>query len=68
MSEIVYISTNLGTACKECEQWIDGSKDFEGSVNHYLIKHSYKIEHIGSETIEGSDGKPWLTTVAVLSK
>ena len=68
MNQIVYISTNLGTACKECPEFIDGTQDFEGSVNHYLHEHNYKIAHIGTETIEGSNGEPWHTTVAVLSK
>ena len=68
MTQIVYISTNLGTGCKECQKFIDGSQDFDDGVNHYLIEHDYKIAHIGTETIEGPNGEPWHTTVAILSK
>ena len=39
---------------------------FENGVNHMLKKHDYKIEHIGTETIEGDLGL-FHTIIAILS-
>jgi len=36
-------------------------------INH-LLKHGYKLLHVGQETTTDPDGKPWHTTVAILGK
>ena len=40
----------------------------EVEINHYLVEHHYKIEHIGTETIDGPNNEAWHTTVAILSR
>ena len=64
---IVHISTSVTTGCKLCGERIGGDH-FADSVNHYLQRHSYKLLHVGSETITSNDGKPCHATVAVLGE
>lgn len=67
MTHIVKISTDSPSRCAICENVSFHSVNFEGSVNHMLEVHDYKIEHIGTETIDGDAGL-FHYTVAVLSK
>lgn len=64
---VVTVSTNIGTGCKECDMFIDGTNDFDGGVNHYIQEHGYKLLHVGTETSHGDEGY-WSSTVAVLGK
>jgi hypothetical protein len=64
---VVRISTDVITACERCTHAIGGDK-FADSINHYINAHGYKLLHVGSETLHGSDGKPWHTTVAVAAE
>ncbi len=64
---IARVSTDLASKCQFCKEWIDGNRDFAKSINHYLQAHSCDLRHVGQETIEGGDGNPWQTTVAILS-
>jgi hypothetical protein len=31
-----------------------------------IDEHDFRLKHVGTETISGSEGEPWHTTVAVL--
>jgi hypothetical protein len=68
----VHISTNIGTSYKHCNERIGavglGDHQLAESINHYIGQHGYKLPHVGTETIDDRDGKPWHTTVAVLGK
>ena len=68
MSKIARISSNEGGPCNECASRIEGNEDFAAAVNHYLLEHHYKLQHVGQETVSGPDGEPWHTTVAVVYK
>ena len=66
---VVRVSSNIhGGVCEECAQALSGDDDFEMKVNHYLREHGYRLLHVGQETTDGPDGKPWQLTVAVLGK
>lgn len=65
---IARVSTDEASSCAYCKEFIDGSRDFAKGVNHYLQAHGCELKHVGQETIEGSDGKPWQTTVAILAR
>ena len=67
ISHVVHLSTNIGKGCEHCGTFID-SEDLAKSINHYITTHGYRLLHTGSETIHGSDGKPWHTTVAIVGK
>lgn len=67
MTKVVRISNVESGPCSECDSRIDGEK-FDISINHYLVEHHYKIEHIGTETIDGPNNEAWHTTVAILSR
>jgi hypothetical protein len=68
IDNIVHISTTRSTACVECKS-ADTTQGFEGAVNHYLTAHNYRLLHVGTESEDGTDGKPpRLSTVAVLGK
>jgi hypothetical protein len=64
----VELSSNIGRGCDHCSELVGFSSDdgVAGSINHYISEHGYRLLHVGSQTIHGSDGKPWHTTVAVL--
>lgn len=65
---MVRISSNLGSPCPICKDvQLDGMEQFEEACNH-LLSHGLKCLHVGQETIENIDGKPWQTTVAVFGK
>ncbi|WP_353173679.1 hypothetical protein [Acinetobacter rudis] len=67
MTHIVKISTDSPSSCQHCKNVSFHSADFVGSVNHMLEEHDYKIEHIGTESVDGGDGI-FHYTIAVLSK
>ncbi len=67
VKHVVHVSTGIDTGCEHCVKEI-GSEGFAKSVNHYIDKHSYKLLHVGSETVHDDTGKPWHTTVAILGK
>jgi hypothetical protein len=64
---IVRVSTNGGRSCSLCngQFQIDGIENFDASCNHLMQAHNLKCLHVGQETVDGHDGKPWQTTVAV---
>lgn len=67
IKSVVQVSTSRGGACPEkCGENFDPDT-FTRSVNHLLSQHGYKVEHIGQETSWDSDGRPWQSTIAVLS-
>jgi hypothetical protein len=45
---------------------MDGTRDFNGCLNHYISVHGYYILHIGQETSTDMEGRPWQSTVAIL--
>lgn len=67
VQHVVHLSTNIGKSCEQCQTFLD-NENLAGAINHYLTKHEYTLLHTGQETIHGSDGKPWHTTVAVVGK
>lgn len=50
IKQIVHISTNFETDCKECNVVTFHCDSFGDAVNHYLKKHDYKLLHVGQET------------------
>lgn len=66
---LVHISTNVGRACPLCTEGPNllGDDYFEKMSNH-LLAHGLTCIHVGQETINSSDGKPWQTTVGVFGK
>ena len=66
-AEIVHLSTDVGRTCPCCKSMLQLG-DLEGSVNHMLQKHSYRLFHIGTESGKASDGTVVHHTVAVLGK
>jgi len=67
IKSIVHVSTNGGGMCPACSTILQPRDDFDGAVNHLLQQHGYKMEHVGQETSWDSEGRPWQSTVAVLS-
>jgi hypothetical protein len=67
IQHVVHISTNIGTGCEQCGEPI-GLEHFAESINHYIKRHGYKLLHVGAETTDDYEGKPWHITVAVLGK
>jgi hypothetical protein len=66
---IVRVSSNEMRQCPLCRNAdLDGIKGFEAACNHLLQGHKLKRLHVGQETINDQDGKPWHTTVAVFGK
>ena len=66
---IMRVSSNEMRQCPLCRQTdLDGIKNFEAACNHLLQTHKLKCLHIGQETTEDRDGKPWQSTVAVFGK
>jgi hypothetical protein len=63
---LVKVSTNEGRPCPLCNEHLDGTETskFELACNH-LLEHGLKVLHVGTETIDGHDGNPWHSTVAV---
>jgi hypothetical protein len=71
IKEVVEINSNIFSSCKYCTENIfatdPGDSRIADRINHYL-RHGFKILHIGSQTNDGPDGKPWHSTVAVLGR
>ncbi len=64
---VVFLYSNSGENCRDCDYWIDSS-NFEEGINHYLSEHGYTLLHVGTETTTGSNGEPWHSTVAALAE
>ena len=60
IKHVVSICTHESKNCEHCAIRI-GSDDFQGSINHYIEQHGYKLFHVGRET-----GANVQMTVAVL--
>jgi hypothetical protein len=67
VKKIVHINTDVSGGCGECGEWIKG-ENLDDAVNHYVQKHDYKLLHVGTQTSNDRDGKPWHSTVAVVGK
>jgi hypothetical protein len=64
---VVKISSNEAFPCPWCQTYfLDGTEKFNAACDHLIDKHDFKLKHVGTETIAGSEGAPWHTTVAVL--
>ena len=69
VTHVVHVSTDSGTGCEECSEFVVGIDRFAESVNHYIEVHGYCLLHVGSEWAgEASDGAPINATVAVLGR
>lgn len=68
VNHVVEVNSDIGTACKICDFWLDGAKEFTKSVNHYMTEHGYKLLHVGTQTTESSKGEPWHATIAIMGK
>lgn len=67
IAHTIYISTDIAKVCEHCAEYLR-SENFAASVNHYIEEHGYKLLHVGSETDNDHEGKPFHKTVAVLGK
>jgi len=67
VEHVVHISTNVSKTCEFCAFSID-TENFDGSINHYISDHGYKLLHVGQETHRDLMGHPLQVTVAVLGK
>lgn len=63
--KVIYVSSDANQPCPLCRQHLNAG-DIARSINHILDSHQYKLLHIGTETTDDADGRPWLKTVAVL--
>ncbi|MCC5074253.1 hypothetical protein [Xanthomonas campestris] len=65
---IITVSNTVSPYCPfDCEgvQKI-GVVAFQDAINHLISAHGCSLIHVGGETTEGPDGKPWQGTIAVL--
>jgi hypothetical protein len=53
-------------ACEHCEARPADAR-FDGTVNHYIAAHGYRLLHVGSES-RGEGDQVGFSTVAVLGK
>jgi hypothetical protein len=61
---IIRLSSNSGRYCPMCSDfYLNGPEQFEESCKH-LFSHGLKCLHIGQETVNDHEGRPWHTTVA----
>jgi len=67
VNEIKVISTNILESCKHGCKLPYGGEFFEFNVNHYIQDHGYKVLHIGQESTFDEEGKPYHSTIAVLT-
>jgi len=68
-SHVVKISTNASYPCPRCGEFqLDGTSTtgFNKACDHMINEHDFTLQHVGTETMRGSNGEPWQTTVAVL--
>lgn len=66
---LVKVTTGIGTRCRFCDTFLDGSRErFEDSCEHLMKEHGLKCLHVGQETDRDDEGKPWHNTVAVFGK
>lgn len=64
---IVTVSNTVSQGCPFfCGESIGGADFFQSGVNHLISTHSCTLLHVGGDTSEGLDGKPWQGTAAVL--
>ncbi len=66
---IVQISNTTSHGCPfYCRRSgrMGGPDGFEEGVNHLIAEHGCTLLHVGGDTTEGPDGKPWHGTIAVL--
>lgn len=62
---VIKLSTNELKTCPLCNGKLDGIDNFEKACSHLLNDHNLKCYHVGQETVEGFEGKPLQSTVAV---
>ena len=67
VKNVIYVSSDISQSCPLCRQMLK-AEEVGDSINHILQAHDYKLLHVGTETTDGSDGKPWHKTVAVLGQ
>ena len=66
VAHVVYLSSNTGGGgCPHCEDGPPYDSDVGVGINH-LIKHGYKVLHVGQESSWSHEGQLWSSTVAVL--
>lgn len=65
---LIKVSSNEAFPCPLCERGVqlDGG-DLRETAAH-LFQHGLKCVHVGQETTQDDDGKPWHSTVAVFGK
>jgi hypothetical protein len=58
---VAYINSSVLQKCEHCSEGI-GLDRFSESINHYIQDHEYHLLHIGTETSQDADGRPWQGT------
>ncbi|MBV8503387.1 MAG: hypothetical protein JO006_16910 [Paucibacter sp.] len=66
--EVVYITTLVEKNCPVCRSQRIGGSNWDGSVNHMLKTHGWKLLHVGSDWSDDYAGKTISHTVAVLAR
>jgi hypothetical protein len=66
ISHVIHITCGVDAACEHCDAWPAHAR-FDGTVNHYITTHGYRLLHIGSESSARAD-QIGSSTVAVLGK
>ena len=66
---VVVVTSEVGRTCpiEDCHQLLDGMDHFEEACNH-LLQHGLTCVHVGTQTADGPEGKPWYFTVAVFGE
>ena len=68
INKVIHVSANELTSCKFCIDPVVNN-DFEGTINHYITHHGYKLLHVGTETTYSTTHNGlWHSTVAVLGE
>jgi hypothetical protein len=72
VSKIVEVSSSIfAGGCPICHAWpksvAAGDESISPRVNH-LLEHGLILLHVGQQTTNDLDGRPWHSTVAVLGR
>lgn len=67
-SVVVKLSSDISSGCKYCSEFEAFNKGIDEVANHYIDKHGFDLLHIGQESSNDNDGKPWQSTIIMLGK
>lgn len=71
VNRTVQIFSQIGCGCDHSGESIGGAFSgddgaIDGSINHDVEAHGYRLLHVGTQTTRDNDGNVWHNTVALL--